>query len=108
MGAFPSLKEVMDQPVKKGVEILVCEQSTRLLEMSRGRVYFTTLGPRANDRSSWIRLSFPMIAEYDLRFPIVSQINETSLRSRSPFAVPDKTKIMQENSNTRASEGKTP
>ena len=36
MGAFPTLKEVMDQTVKKGVEILVCEQSTQLLGMSRG------------------------------------------------------------------------
>ena len=36
MGAFPNLKEVMDQTIKKGVEILVCEQSTQLLGMSRG------------------------------------------------------------------------
>ena len=36
MGAFPSLKEVMDQTIKKGVEILVCEQSTQLLGIGRG------------------------------------------------------------------------
>ena len=36
MGAFPNLKEVMDQTIKKGVEILVCEQSTQLLGIGRG------------------------------------------------------------------------
>ena len=36
MGTFPSLKEVMDQTIKSGVEILVCEQSTQLLGMKRG------------------------------------------------------------------------
>ena len=36
MGTFPSLKEVIDQTIKSGVEILVCEQSTQLLGMKRG------------------------------------------------------------------------
>jgi predicted peroxiredoxin len=36
MGAFPSVKEVMDQTVKAGVELLVCEQSTQLLGLQRG------------------------------------------------------------------------
>lgn len=36
LGGFPSLKEVIDQAVKAGVELLVCEQSTRLLGLSRG------------------------------------------------------------------------
>ena len=36
IGAFPSLKEVMDQTIKSGVELLVCEQSTQLLGLKRG------------------------------------------------------------------------
>jgi len=36
MGVFPTLKEVMDQTVKAGVQLLVCEQSTQLLGMKRG------------------------------------------------------------------------
>jgi predicted peroxiredoxin len=36
VGAFPSLKEIMDQTVKAGVELLVCEQSTQLLNLQRG------------------------------------------------------------------------
>lgn len=35
-GEFPSLKEIMDQAIKAGVELLVCEQSTQLLNMGRG------------------------------------------------------------------------
>ena len=33
MGAFPTLREVMDQTVKAGVEFLVCQQSQQLLDM---------------------------------------------------------------------------
>lgn len=36
LGSFPSLKEVMDQATKAGVKLLVCEQSTQLLGLSRG------------------------------------------------------------------------
>ena len=36
MGSFPTLKEIMDQTIKAGVELLVCEQSTQLLNMQRG------------------------------------------------------------------------
>lgn len=36
MGAFPSLKEVMDQAIGAGVKLLVCEQSTQLLGIDRG------------------------------------------------------------------------
>lgn len=36
LGSFPSLKEVMDQATKAGVQLLVCEQSTQLLGLSRG------------------------------------------------------------------------
>jgi len=36
MGTFPSLKEVMDQAIGAGVELLVCEQSTQLLGLDRG------------------------------------------------------------------------
>ncbi|MGQ9545573.1 MAG: DsrE family protein [Dehalococcoidia bacterium] len=35
-GNFPTLKEVMDQAIKAGVELLVCEQSTQLLGLGRG------------------------------------------------------------------------
>jgi len=36
IGSFPSLKEVMDQAVKAGVRLLVCDQSTQLMGLSRG------------------------------------------------------------------------
>jgi predicted peroxiredoxin len=36
MGSFPSLKEVMDQAVKAGVKLTVCEQSCGLLGIPRG------------------------------------------------------------------------
>lgn len=36
MGSFPKLKDVMDQAVKAGVKMMVCEQSTQLLNMKRG------------------------------------------------------------------------
>lgn len=35
-GNFPTVKEVMDQAVKAGVKLLVCEQSTQLLNLDRG------------------------------------------------------------------------
>lgn len=35
-GEFPTLREVMDQAIAAGVELLVCEQSTQLLRMGRG------------------------------------------------------------------------
>lgn len=36
MGTFPSLKEVMDQAIKAGVKLAVCEQSCGLLGIPRG------------------------------------------------------------------------
>ena len=36
IGKFPTLKEVMDQTVKAGVKLMVCEQSTQLINLSRG------------------------------------------------------------------------
>lgn len=36
LGSFPTLREVMDQAVKAGVKLLVCEQSTQLLGLKRG------------------------------------------------------------------------
>ncbi|WEU40114.1 MAG: DsrE/DsrF/DrsH-like family protein [Candidatus Odinarchaeum yellowstonii] len=36
LGSFPSLKEVMDQAIKLGVKIQVCEQSCALLGIPRG------------------------------------------------------------------------
>jgi predicted peroxiredoxin len=36
LGSFPSLKDVMDQAVKAGVKIMVCEQSCQLLAIPRG------------------------------------------------------------------------
>jgi len=36
LGGFPSLKEVMDQAVKAGVKLMVCEQSCMLLGILRG------------------------------------------------------------------------
>ena len=35
-GNFPPVKEIMDQAVAAGVKLLVCEQSTQLLNMDRG------------------------------------------------------------------------
>ncbi len=35
-GEFPTLKEIMDQAINAGVELLICEQSTQLLSMERG------------------------------------------------------------------------
>ena len=35
-GEFPTLKEIMDQAINAGVELLICEQSTQLLRMERG------------------------------------------------------------------------
>ncbi len=36
VGGFPSLKEVMEQSVKAGVKMMVCEQSCMLLGLERG------------------------------------------------------------------------
>ncbi|MDH5482908.1 MAG: DsrE family protein [Candidatus Bathyarchaeota archaeon] len=36
LGSFPSLKDVMNQAVKAGVKLLVCEQSCNLLGIPRG------------------------------------------------------------------------
>jgi predicted peroxiredoxin len=36
IGTFPSLKEVMNQAVKAGVKLVVCEQSCQLLRIPRG------------------------------------------------------------------------
>jgi len=36
IGSFPSLKEVLDQALKAGVKMYICEQSTQLLGISRG------------------------------------------------------------------------
>ena len=36
LGSFPPLKEVMDQAVKAGVKLLVCEQSCQLLGLNPG------------------------------------------------------------------------
>lgn len=36
MGTFPTLREVMDQAVKAGVKLAVCEQSCGLLGIPRG------------------------------------------------------------------------
>ena len=35
-GNFPTVKEVMDQATAAGVQFLVCEQSTQLLNLDRG------------------------------------------------------------------------
>ncbi len=35
-GSFPTVKEIMDQAVAAGVKLLVCEQSTQLLNLDRG------------------------------------------------------------------------
>jgi len=36
VGAFPKLNEIMNQAVKAGVDLMVCEQSTQLLNLKRG------------------------------------------------------------------------
>ena len=36
MGSFPSLRQVMDQTIKAGVKLVVCEQSCGLLGIPRG------------------------------------------------------------------------
>jgi predicted peroxiredoxin len=36
VGGFPSLRQVMDQAVKAGVKLMVCEQSCQLLSIPRG------------------------------------------------------------------------
>ncbi|MEM2924732.1 MAG: DsrE family protein [Methanocellales archaeon] len=36
LGNFPSLREIMDQAIKAGVELMVCEQSTQLIALQRG------------------------------------------------------------------------
>ncbi len=36
VGGFPTLKEVMDQAVKAGVKLMVCEQSCMLFNLPRG------------------------------------------------------------------------
>ena len=36
IGEFPSLKEVMDQTVKAGVKLMVCEQSCQLINLDKG------------------------------------------------------------------------
>ncbi|MFW6105641.1 MAG: DsrE/DsrF/DrsH-like family protein, partial [Chloroflexota bacterium] len=33
---FPTVKEIMDQAIAAGVQLLVCEQSTQLLGFDRG------------------------------------------------------------------------
>lgn len=35
-GGFPPLKEIMDQAIGAGVQLLVCEQSAQLLSIKRG------------------------------------------------------------------------
>ena len=36
IGSFPTLKEAMDQAIKMGVKLMVCEQSCMLLGLKRG------------------------------------------------------------------------
>jgi len=36
VGSFPSLSEIMDQAVKAGVRLMVCEESCMLLGLERG------------------------------------------------------------------------
>ncbi len=36
VGSFPTLRQVMDQALKAGVELVVCEQSCMLLDIARG------------------------------------------------------------------------
>ena len=35
-GNFPTVKEIMDQAIAAGVKLMVCEQSTQLLNVDRG------------------------------------------------------------------------
>lgn len=35
-GSFPTVKEIMDQAIAAGVKLMVCEQSTQLLNIDRG------------------------------------------------------------------------
>jgi predicted peroxiredoxin len=35
IGSFPTLKEAMDQAIKSGVKLYICQQSTQLFGMSR-------------------------------------------------------------------------
>jgi hypothetical protein len=37
LGEFPTLKQVMDQAIKAGIKIMVCEQSCMLLNVQRGQ-----------------------------------------------------------------------
>ncbi len=36
IGNFPSLKDVMEQSVKAGVKLMVCEQSCQLINLAKG------------------------------------------------------------------------
>ena len=36
MGSFPKLNEIMDQAIKAGVKVMVCEQSCQLLNLPKG------------------------------------------------------------------------
>ena len=36
VGAFPPLSDIMKQAIDAGVELMVCEQSTQLMNMDRG------------------------------------------------------------------------
>jgi predicted peroxiredoxin len=36
VGSFPKLREIMDQAIKSGVEMYICEQSTQLLGIPSG------------------------------------------------------------------------
>lgn len=36
VGGFPTLRQVMDQALKAGVKLVVCEQSCMLLDIARG------------------------------------------------------------------------
>jgi predicted peroxiredoxin len=36
IGTFPSLKEVMEQSVKAGVKLMVCDQSCQLINLEKG------------------------------------------------------------------------
>jgi len=38
MGSFPSLREVIDQALDAGVELLVCDQSSKLLGIPSGEI----------------------------------------------------------------------
>ncbi len=38
LGSFPSLKEIMDQALSSGVEMMVCDRSAELLGIDRGDI----------------------------------------------------------------------